>query len=73
MKITDLQIDGFGVWSDLNLEHLTDSMTVFYGPNEAGKTTLMQFIRCVLYGYSPERRRATCLQLVEDEPAGRWG
>ena len=56
MKITDLQIDGFGVWSELKLDQLSDGLTVFCGPNEAGKTTLMQFIRSVLYGFSPERR-----------------
>ena len=56
MKITDLQIDGFGVWSDLKLEQFSDGLTVFCGPNEAGKTTLMQFIRAVLYGFSQERR-----------------
>lgn len=56
MKITDLQIDGFGVWSDLRLEQFSDGLTVFCGPNEAGKTTLMQLIRSVLYGFSPERR-----------------
>lgn len=56
MKISDLQIDGFGVWSDLKLEKFSDGLTVFCGPNEAGKTTLMQFIRSVLYGFSTERR-----------------
>lgn len=56
MRVTDLQIDGFGVWSQLHVEALSDHVTVFYGANEAGKTTLMQFIRTVLYGVSPERR-----------------
>jgi uncharacterized protein YhaN len=56
VKITDLQIDGFGVWSDLKLDQFSDGLTVFCGPNEAGKTTLMQLIRSVLYGFSPERR-----------------
>ena len=63
MKISDLQIDGFGVWSDLKLERFSDGLTVFCGPNEAGKTTLMQFIRSVLYGFSTERRCS----------ASRWG
>ncbi len=56
MRITDVQIEGFGVWSDLKLDRLADGLTVFYGPNEAGKTTLLQFIRSILYGYSAERR-----------------
>ena len=57
MKIASVQVDGFGVWSDLSLGHLSSDLHVFYGPNEAGKTTLMQFVRSVLYGFSPERRR----------------
>jgi uncharacterized protein YhaN len=56
VRITDVQIDGFGVWSDLKLEHLSQGLSVLYGPNEAGKTTLLQFVRSVLYGYCPERR-----------------
>jgi uncharacterized protein YhaN len=56
MKISEIHVDGFGAWKDLSLGSLSDGVTVFYGPNEAGKTTLMQFIRTVLYGFSPARR-----------------
>jgi uncharacterized protein YhaN len=57
VKITALEIDGYGVWSGLRIQRLGDGLSVVYGPNEAGKTTLLQFIRSVLYGFSPERRR----------------
>ena len=57
MKITALEIDGYGVWSGLRIERLADGLNVVYGPNEAGKSTLLQFIRSMLYGFSPERRR----------------
>lgn len=56
MRITEIQIDGFGIWSDLELGQVSDGLTVLYGPNEAGKTTLLEFVRSVLYGYSAERR-----------------
>ena len=56
MKITDVQIEGFGVWNDLRLDGLSPHLTAFYGANEAGKTTVMQFSRAVLYGMSPQRR-----------------
>ncbi len=56
MKVKEIQIDGFGVWTGLSVEALNDGMTLFYGPNEAGKTTLMQFLRAMLYGFSGERR-----------------
>lgn len=57
MRITGLRADGFGVFHGLEIDGLSEGLHVFYGPNEAGKTTLMQFIRSVLYGFSPERRR----------------
>ncbi|TWU48339.1 ATP-binding protein [Rubripirellula reticaptiva] len=56
MRIKDIQVDGFGVWSGLSVDSLPDGMTLFYGPNEAGKTTLMQFVRAMLYGFTPDRR-----------------
>ncbi|MFV2070542.1 MAG: ATP-binding protein, partial [Pirellulales bacterium] len=56
MKITDVHVDGFGIWSHLELAGLSDRITVFYGPNEAGKTTLLEFVRSILYGMTPERR-----------------
>ena len=55
MKITDLQVDGFGVWKGLTVESVSDEITVFCGYNEAGKTTLMQFIRSMMFGFSPDR------------------
>ncbi len=57
MKITGLDIERFGIWQGLQLRGLQDGLTVFYGPNEAGKTTLMEFLRSVFYGYDNDRRR----------------
>ncbi len=56
MKIADLQVDGFGVWKGLTIDAFSENMTLFYGQNEAGKTTLMQFVRSMLFGFSPLRR-----------------
>ena len=68
MKISAFEIDGFGIWSGLTVEGLADGLNVFYGPNEAGKTTLLQFLRSMLYGFSPQRRRY--LPPVHGGPAG---
>ena len=38
------------------IQRLSEGINVFYGPNEAGKTTLLEFIRSVFYGFSPRRR-----------------
>ena len=57
MKINFLEVDGFGVWSGLRLEGFDEGLNVIYGPNEAGKSTLLEFVRSVFYGFSPSRRR----------------
>lgn len=73
MKITDIRIDGFGVWNDLKLSGLSSRLTAFYGANEAGKTTLMQFTRSVLYGMSAERRRRYLPPVNGGRPGGSLG
>src|SRR5881392_1100364 len=51
MRIENIQVDGFGVWTDKNWGPLGPGLTVFYGPNETGKSTLMAFIRSMLFGF----------------------
>jgi len=55
MIIQSLHIEKFGKWSGLRLQNLEPGVNLFYGPNETGKTTLMQFIRTIFYGFSDER------------------
>lgn len=70
MKVKDVQIDGFGVWTDLSVDGLPDTMTVFYGPNEAGKTTLMQFLRTMFYGFTADRRQRYLPPVYGGKPGG---
>jgi uncharacterized protein YhaN len=51
MRITGIEIERFGVWQNFQQSLHRQGLTVFYGPNEAGKTTLLRFIRGVLYGF----------------------
>ena len=71
MRIKDIQIEGFGVWKGLKLDELPEGVTVFFGPNEAGKTTVMQFVRTVLYGFSAERRTRYLPPVHGGTPGGR--
>jgi uncharacterized protein YhaN len=52
MNITEIQVDRCGAWRNLTLPVRPHAVNVFFGPNEAGKTTLRQFIRGVLFGFS---------------------
>ena len=57
MRILDLRIDGFGKFHDLSVSFDKD-LNVVYGKNEAGKSTLHTFIRCMLFGLERGRGRA---------------
>ena len=57
MRIRDLHIDGFGHFSDRDFGPFARPVTVFHGPNEAGKTTLLEFIRAILFGFLDGRSR----------------
>ena len=70
MKIIDAHISGFGVWNDMKADGLSPEVTLFYGPNEAGKTTLMQFARAVLYGFSDDRRHLYFPPVFGGTPGG---
>ena len=50
MKIRGWEIDGFGALRDSTVERLPDGLTVVHGANEAGKTTLLEFLRRSLFG-----------------------
>ena len=56
MKIVSWSIDGFGVFRDHAGPELPDGITVLHGPNEAGKSTLLAFIRGVLFGFKATER-----------------
>lgn len=55
MRIAEIVIDGFGIWRDLRLADIPPGITVLEGANEAGKTTLMAFIRAILFGFEDRR------------------
>ena len=49
MYIDQMEIAGFGLYSDLTL-NLEQGLNIILGPNEAGKSTCHEFVRFVLYG-----------------------
>ena len=48
MKLLALEIEGYGVWNGLKLQRISEGLNVVYGPNEAGKSTVLQFVRSAL-------------------------
>ena len=57
MKIEGWRVDGFGVLRDMEVSDLGSGVTVFLGQNEAGKSTLLAFLRTMLFGFADRRTR----------------
>ncbi|MEX2264569.1 MAG: AAA family ATPase [Bryobacteraceae bacterium] len=56
MRIESFRIDGFGLFRDVALD-VPAGLTVFFGGNESGKSTLLAFFRFALFGF-PRGRKA---------------
>lgn len=67
MRITGWRIDGYGALVDETVDGLPPGLTVVHGPNEAGKSTLLSFVRHILFGF-PDRRTKE-----DDRPPVRGG
>lgn len=62
MNLVKLHIYGFGKHENVEID-LINGINVFYGENEAGKTTIQQFILHILFGF-PQKNA----QLLRYEP-----
>ena len=68
MKIKKINIVSFGTLRDFSCE-LADGLNIISGANESGKSTILSFIRFVLYGL-PSRRSEE--GLLEHDRALSW-
>jgi len=56
MKIESLHIEGFGHFAGQSFGPFAEPLTVVLGDNETGKSTLLAFIRTVLFGFPAQKR-----------------
>ena len=54
MKINYLKINGFGKIKNKEI-NLEKNINLIYGKNESGKSTVLKFIECMLYGISKNK------------------
>ena len=71
MKLEELFLDGFGHFHQRTFSPAGWPVTVFYGPNEAGKSTILAFIRTVLFGFPRQGRDAHYPPLAGGRHGGR--
>ncbi|HCU23327.1 MAG TPA: hypothetical protein DF698_10745 [Candidatus Atribacteria bacterium] len=57
MKIRSIYCDGFGIINQQGMNNLLKGLIVIIGNNESGKTTLMEFLRTSLFGFSSHRKQ----------------
>lgn len=69
MRIEKLVIYGFGKHENVTID-IGPSINVLYGQNEAGKTTIQQFILHILFGF-PQKNSA--LLRYEPKSGGKYG
>ncbi|KGX85281.1 ATP-binding protein [Pontibacillus litoralis] len=58
MKIEKAQIYGFGKWQQQTISFSPEGLSYIYGKNEAGKSTLHQFMLYILFDLPPRKRKA---------------
>ena len=69
MRIKEIHVEGFGGIGPLDLS-FSPGLNVIMGPNEAGKTCLMEFIRAVFFGLSKRDRNFQRYLPLDSRPYG---
>lgn len=69
MRISGLEIIGYGRWENKKITDLHDFQLIF-GQNEAGKSTIMAFIHSILFGF-PTKQQS--LPRMEPKNKGAYG
>ncbi len=69
MRIAEFHIESFGCLERLSVSELQPGLSIVLGKNEAGKSTLLAFLRAMLFGF-PSRRKGPDYRTTQD---GRQG
>ena len=57
MRMAEFHIEGFGRFADVSFTDIPAGLSIVLGDNEAGKTTLLAFLRSVLFGLPARRQK----------------
>lgn len=73
MKIKRIVINGFGALHNYDPGELPGGLTIFEGRNEAGKSTVMAFIRAMLLGFPTGKGKGAKYERYEPFSGGAYG
>ena len=59
MRFIKAYIDGYGKFHNLDFV-FEPGFNLFFGPNEAGKTTMMSFLRTIFFGFPGKKSASDC-------------
>lgn len=71
MRLRNIHIDDFGLYHQVEIPSIADGLSVFIGNNESGKTTLMEFLRFLLFGPPRSRSRSYYPPISGHKHSGR--
>lgn len=73
MRILRIEIAAFGKWRQKTFDFISGNQLI-YGENEAGKSTIYQFIQAVLFGFpSKGKKKKTIRRKMELPMVGKFG
>lgn len=58
MKLIKIKIVNFGQFSNFTFDLGNENLSVFFGANEAGKSTVVAFIKQILFGFHLDKRKS---------------
>ncbi len=70
MQLREIHIDGFGIFANKRITGLAPGINIIYGKNEFGKTTLLEFIRRILFGFPTKRDNTNLYTSVQGGSLG---
>lgn len=56
MRIDGIYVDGFGIYHNHEVADIQPGLVVLAGSNESGKSTFLEFVRSMLFGFPAARR-----------------
>jgi uncharacterized protein YhaN len=72
MRISGFHVDGFGALAEFGIDDLSPGLVILNGPNEAGKSTMLDFFTAMLFGLPARRDNPRFRAPVRGGRHGGW-